>query len=193
MRQAHRHIDIYRSADHRRRFLAVVYGHWGAVAESPQSEQSVRVSAESCFICDKHLSNERDGFSIFENDLVYAGHIHGSDNEIYLGHVVVEPKRHVEGLAALTAEEAAAIGLTVSNLAEAMRISEGVTQVTSFVFGDGSERHLHVHVVPRYPATPDDFHLLRILQWPGAPRGGADEVRDICARLRTALATARRS
>jgi diadenosine tetraphosphate (Ap4A) HIT family hydrolase len=153
----------------------------------------VRVSAESCFICDKHRSNERPGFSIFENDLVYAGHVHGSDNEIYLGHVIVEPKRHVEGLAALTAQEAGVIGQTVSNLAEAMRISEGVTQVSSFVFGDGSERHLHVHVVPRYPATPDDFHLLQILQWSGAPRGGADEVRDICARLRTALAAARGS
>jgi diadenosine tetraphosphate (Ap4A) HIT family hydrolase len=151
------------------------------------------VATESCFICQKHRGNERDGFCIFEDHLVYVGHIHGDDNEIYLGHVMVEPKRHVEGLAALTAEEAAAIGQTVSKLAEAMRTSEGVTQVTSFVFGDGSERHLHVHVVPRYPETPEDFHLLRILQWPGAPRGGAHEVRDLCARLRTALATDPRS
>lgn len=162
-----------------------------ALASQHRSGQGVRVPAELCFICEKHRSSERDGYSIFENDLVYAGHIHGSENEIYIGHVVVEPKRHVEGLAALTAEEAAAIGQAVSNLAEAMRTTEGVTQVSSFVFGDGSERHLHVHVVPRYPATPDDFHLLRVLEWPGAPRGGADEVRDFCARLRVALPTAR--
>ena len=58
--------------------------------------------SELCFICEKHRSTELDGYSIFENDLVYAGHIHASENEIYLGHVVVEPKRHVEGLAALT-------------------------------------------------------------------------------------------
>src|SRR5437870_390912 len=86
-----------------------------ALASQHRSGQGVRVPVAFCFICEKHRSSERAGYAIFENDLVYAGHIHGSENEIYLGHVVVEPKRHVEGLAALTAQEAAAIGQAVSN------------------------------------------------------------------------------
>jgi hypothetical protein len=41
----------------------------------------VRVAMQRCFICEKHRFIERDGYSIFENDLVYAGHIHGSDDK----------------------------------------------------------------------------------------------------------------
>jgi histidine triad (HIT) family protein len=129
-----------------------------------------------------------EGGALYQDDLVYAGHIHRlGHTDAYLGHLVVEPKRHVEGLAELTPEEAAALGRVVSELARALRSSEEAEQISSFVFGDGREPHLHVHVVPRYPGTPRDYRGLRVTEWPGAPRGGADEIVALCDRLRASI------
>ena len=144
---------------------------------------------ESCFICAKHRKDAwAEGGVVYEDGLVYAGHIHRLGNrDASLGHLVVEPKRHVEGLANLTADEAAVLGRVVSALATALCSSEGAEQVSSFAFGDGSEPHLHVHVVPRYPGTPQEYRGLRILDWTGAPRGGTDEIRAVCDRLRAKM------
>jgi histidine triad (HIT) family protein len=66
---------------------------------------------DTCFVCDKHRRGSSvEGGILYEDDMVYAGHVVGGGNRTYLGHLVAEPKRHVEGLDELTAEEAEALG-----------------------------------------------------------------------------------
>ena len=38
--------------------------------------------------------------------------------------------------------------------------------------------HLHVHLAPRYPGTPEDYWWTRLLDWPDAPRGGTLRLRN---------------
>jgi histidine triad (HIT) family protein len=144
--------------------------------------------ADTCFVCDKHRRGSSvEGGILYEDDVVYAGHVVGGGNRTYLGHLVAEPKRHVEGLDELSIEEAAALGCLVHRLALALRTSEGVQRVSSFVFGDGRVRHLHIHVVPLYPGSPAEYRAARVLEWPDAPRGGVEDIAATCDRLRTHL------
>lgn len=145
---------------------------------------------DACFVCDKHRRGAAvDGGVIYEDDLVYAGHAHPAGrSDSYLGYLIAEPKRHVVGLGELTDDEAAALGRLVNRLARALRDVQGAEHVYSFVFGDGRVRHLHVHVVPRYPGTPDDYRGYRVTEWSEAPRGGIDEMTAWCDRLRAQFA-----
>jgi hypothetical protein len=49
---------------------------------------------------------------------------------------MVEPKRHVPGVAELTDLEAQAIGRMVTHLGQALKTSEGVDHIYVFVLGD---------------------------------------------------------
>jgi histidine triad (HIT) family protein len=176
---------------------------WGERAAWPQrqppahqnghhaSDKISSLATDSCFICDKHRQGQSaEGGIIFEDDLVYAGHVYRVDGrDAYLGYLMAEPKRHVVGLGALTAEEAGALGRLVNDLALALQESEGAEHVYSFVFGDGAVQHLHIHVVPRYPGTPSDFRGVRVTEWPEAPRGDLDQIIATCDRLRAALSS----
>jgi histidine triad (HIT) family protein len=129
------------------------------------------------------------GGIIHEDDLVYAGHILPPDLiDVYLGHVVVEPRRHVTGLGELTDKEAASLGLLVNDVGRALKTIERAEHVYSFVLGDWVP-HLHFHVVPRYSGTPREYWGVRVSEWPDAPRGGADDITAVCDRLRRALST----
>jgi len=103
---------------------------------------------------------------------VYAGHILPPNlTDVYLGYLMIEPKRHVTGLGELTDQEAAAMGVLANNLARSLKEREGAEHVYSFVLGHDVP-HLHIHLVPRYPGTPADYWGVRVGQWPDAPRGG---------------------
>lgn len=129
------------------------------------------------------------GGIIHEDELSYAGHILPPDlSDVYLGHLMIEPKRHVTGLGELTDQEAAGLGVLMNNLAAALKESEGAEHVDSFVLGHDVP-HLHIHLVPRYPGTPREFWGVRVGQWPDAPRGDIDDITAVCDRLRRALAT----
>jgi histidine triad (HIT) family protein len=149
----------------------------------------VRVAeVDGCFVCDKHRRGPSvDGGVLYQDNVVYAGHVVGGSNRTYLGHLVAEPKRHVEGLDELSVEEAEALGRLVRQLAVALRVSEDVQGVSTFVFGDGRVRHVHIHVVPLYRGTPTEYRAAKVLEWPGAPRGGAAEITVTCDRLRAHL------
>ena len=147
------------------------------------------LTTAECFVCDKHRQGAAaEGGVIYEDNLVYAGHAHLAGRpDAYLGYLIAEPRRHVVGLGELTDDEAAALGRLVNSLARALRVSEGAEHVYSFVFGDGRVRHLHVHVVPRYPGTPPEFRGYRVSEWPVAPRGGVEEMSALCNRVRAHL------
>jgi diadenosine tetraphosphate (Ap4A) HIT family hydrolase len=129
------------------------------------------------------------GGIIHEDELLYAGHILPPDlTEVYLGYLIIEPKRHVTGLGELTDQEAAGLGVLINSLAATLKDSEAAEHVYSFVLGHDVP-HLHVHLVPRYPGTPRGYWGVRVGQWPDAPRGAIDDITAVCDRLRRALST----
>ena len=124
-----------------------------------------------CFVCEKHaLGSDVPGGIVYQDDLTYVGHLlpPGLDG-VYLGYLMVEPVRHVDGLGGLSAEEAAALGQATTRAARALAQSEGAEHVYSFVIGDTVD-HLHVHLVPRYPGTPTEFWGTAVRDWLDAPR-----------------------
>jgi len=139
-----------------------------------------------CFVCRKHRGLEHvPGGAIFQNSLVYVSHaqLWGEEITHYLGHLFVEPRRHVPELAALSAEEAREIGLCVSVSAQAIQAVCRAEHVYSFVIGDHVP-HVHVHVIGRYPGAPREYWGPRVDEWPGAPRGGAEEIEALAGKLR---------
>ena len=145
--------------------------------------------APACLVCRKHLGEIAvPGGVIYEDDLLYVGHVELRDGQAtaYLGHLLVEPRRHAPGLADLTDVEAAALGALVARVSRALRECAGAEHVYAFVLGDAVP-HLHVHVVPRYPGAPREFWGVRVDEWPEAPRGGPEAIEVLCADLRAAL------
>ncbi len=141
-----------------------------------------------CFICEKHQQGaDAQGGVLFEDDLVYVGHVHALDGPTaYRGYLMVEPTRHAPGLGDMTDEEAEAIGRMTNRVARLQREMLGAEHVYSFVYGDGVP-HLHVHLAPRYPGTPKDFWGSQLQRWPDAPKVDLLEMRALVAELRTAL------
>ena len=73
-----------------------------------------------CVVCRKHRGEVAvPGGTIYQDHLLFVSHAQLWDEEQthYLGHVFVEPQRHVAGLTDLTAEEAGALGVYTSRLA----------------------------------------------------------------------------
>jgi diadenosine tetraphosphate (Ap4A) HIT family hydrolase len=143
-----------------------------------------------CYVCRKHLGEiVVPGGAVYEDDLLYSGHasIPEGEKTAYMGAVLVEPKRHVPGLADLSEIEAQRAGVLISRLSRALMESEGAEHVYLFVLGHHAS-HLHIWVVPRYPGTPREYWGRRVDEWPEAPRGGTLEIEALCERLRDWLA-----
>jgi histidine triad (HIT) family protein len=153
-----------------------------------EKRMSAQEEREECFVCRKHRGLiSMPGGAIYEDDLVYAGHILlNNAGTAYLGWLVAETKRHTPGLAEVTDSEAQALGLLMARLSRALKACEGAEHIYSFVLGDGVP-HLHIHVVPRYPGTPREYWGTRIDEWPDAPRGDAAQVAALCERVREYL------
>jgi histidine triad (HIT) family protein len=138
----------------------------------------------ACFICEKHRAgNAAEGGVLYQDDLVYAGHVHAlAGPTAYRGHLVVEPKRHAPGLGDLTDEEAAAIGRLCNRVARALKDEAGAEHVYAFSIGDAVP-HVHVQLMPRYPGTPRDYWGPRLSSWPDAPRVDPDSMRVFVTQL----------
>jgi histidine triad (HIT) family protein len=142
-----------------------------------------------CLVCRKRRGEIAvPGGAIYEDGLIYVSHamLWGDEEDHYLGHLLVEPKRHVPELACLAAEEAKAIGLYASRVARSLMHTEDVEHVYSFVIGDGVP-HVHVHVIGRYPGAPREYWGPRVDEWPEAPRGGEGKMAQVAARIRAFL------
>jgi histidine triad (HIT) family protein len=141
-----------------------------------------------CFVCAKHrLGDGAEGGVLFEDDLVYVGHVHTlAGPTAYRGHLVVEPRRHVPEIGDLQDPEAAALGLTCSRMARLLREGAGAEHVYLYVAGD-EVPHLHVHLVPRYPGTPREYWGPGVARWPDAPRVDPDTMRVLLSDLRRHL------
>ncbi|MFD7712561.1 HIT family protein [Streptomyces sp. NPDC059786] len=147
--------------------------------------------AVDCFVCRKHRDvTLMPGGPVHEDDLVVVSHLSprapGQPEEVYLGHLLVEPRRHAAGLADLTDEEAGRVGHWNAAAARALRDVAGADHVYAAVIGD-QVPHLHVHLLPRYPGTPRQYRWTRVDEWPGAPRGREAAVGEFVGRLRAGL------
>lgn len=118
--------------------------------------------------------------------MLCVSHIAGAGEDAYLGHLMVEPKRHVPGIAELTDGEAQAIGQIVTRVGRALKASIRADHVYVFVLGDNVPQ-LHVHVVGRYPEAPKEYRGVRVDEWPEAPPGGIEEITKLVERMRRDL------
>jgi histidine triad (HIT) family protein len=150
----------------------------------------------ACFVCTKHArGGEAPGGVLYQDELVYAGHVHGVGGETaYRGHLVLEPLRHVEGFGLLTDDEAARLGRLANQLAALLRATLGADHVYVWSLGGAPEtqrtpRHLHVHLVPRYPDTPREYWGPMLTRWPNAQRVDEQAMRALLTELRKDLAT----
>jgi histidine triad (HIT) family protein len=148
-------------------------------------------SAADCFVCRKH--RERGlllpGGPVAEDELIVVSHVVtpdqlGRDGTVaYLGHLIVEPRRHAPGLGDLTDAEAAALGLWCTRASRTLRDAAGAEHVYAAVFGNAVP-HLHVHLLPRFPGTPREYWGLQVDEWPGARRGDESEIAALVRKLR---------
>ncbi|MBI2899541.1 MAG: HIT family protein [Planctomycetes bacterium] len=139
-----------------------------------------------CLICRMEQGEALDR-PLHEDPLVWAGHAPPEEGEsdVYLGRCLMAPRRHAAGVADLSDAEAQAVGLWIARLGRALRAS-GAEHVYVFVLGH-KVPHVHFHVIPRHPGTPREYWGVRVLEWPAAPRGGGEEVREVGARIRAAI------
>jgi histidine triad (HIT) family protein len=142
---------------------------------------------ESCPFCNTY---ETLPFAIggpaYEDNLVYAHHYGQGKDPNYLGHLMLMTKRHVPGFAELTEAEARAIGLSIALLSRALKACTGAEKVYVEAYYEVNP-HLHLHLTARYPGTPREYWRWNITAWPEAPKGGLEEITDLCNRLRAYL------
>jgi histidine triad (HIT) family protein len=143
---------------------------------------------EDCFICSKHAGAiQTSGSTIYEDNYVFVGHIDQGEEPAYLGHVMIDLKRHAPTLGDMTMEEAQAFGMIMAKVSKALKESEGAEHIYSLVSGN-SVPHLHMHIVPRYPGTPRQFWgVMDVHDWPEARYGNNAEITNLCNRLKATL------
>ncbi len=146
-----------------------------------------------CFVCGKHAHlDDLPGGAILADEHTLVSHYPlitpaGETDTVLLGHLFVEPRRHLAELGELDAAEAASFGIATARASAALQSVTGADHVYAAVIGHGVD-HLHLHLVPRLPETPRQYWWPRVDEWPEAPRGGPDLVRALADRLRAALA-----
>ncbi len=143
------------------------------------------MSNSDCFICNKHKGIiDVAGGAIYEDDTIYIGHIGIGDNEEnYLGHLMLDIKRHVNGMEKLYDYEAQSIGRAIKGITASLKECFEVEHVYLHLYGDNVP-HLHIHFIPRYKNAPEEFWGDNVKRWKEAPRGGRKEVEAVCGILR---------
>jgi histidine triad (HIT) family protein len=134
--------------------------------------------SHGCAICAKHRDT---GAAVFADEHVVVSHLAG-EQDVYLGYLFVETRRHVAELGDLEPGEAAAVGRAAQRASAALQRA-GAEHVYAAVIGHGIA-HFHLHLIARWPDTPREFWWVRVDEWPGAPRGDAAAVAAFVERLR---------
>ncbi len=140
---------------------------------------------KDCFICQKHKGGiPTAGSVIYEDDEVYIGHIDKRQPEHYLGHIMIDVKRHVAALADMSRREAEAFGVAMARVSQALMQCEQAEHVYALVSGN-SVSHVHMHLVARYPGTPTAYWgPMEVYDAPNARIGTSAEVEALCKRIR---------
>jgi histidine triad (HIT) family protein len=145
---------------------------------------------DGCIFCDIQRGlKPLVGGPIYEDELVDAYHDANDGEPTYLGHLILVTRRHTPDFSELTCAEAQAVGLLISRLSSALKACTNAEKVYATFYGEVTP-HLHVHLTARYPGTPAEYLRWNVEDWPGAPRGDANDIAARCERLRAALASA---
>lgn len=109
------------------------------------------------------------------------------------GWLVALPRRHVEALHELTADEAAPLGPMLRELSQALTTVTGCEKAYIMFFAEKEGfAHLHVHVVPRMPDFADDVKGPRVFGFLAQAKEQwltPEAMDDVALRLRAALET----
>jgi diadenosine tetraphosphate (Ap4A) HIT family hydrolase len=142
--------------------------------------------AEDCLSCEVSAGRlQTPGGFIFESDLLTLTH-HIDPGQATAGFLILQPRRHVEHIAELSGEEAAALGpmLRVASLALMKVLGPQKVYVCSF----GSiVMHVHFYLIPQAEGMPHGAQLLVELD-AGRWACSEEEAADIAARVRVELA-----
>ena len=129
------------------------------------------------------------GPSVEDEDLLVKHLPPDESGTAYLGYLILETRRHAGDLGDLTDSEAQKVGLWLSRISRDLRLALGAEHVYAFVLGDHVPQ-FHVHIVPRYPGTPQQYYGTRVADWPDAPRGDERAIAELVAKLRARLTDA---
>jgi histidine triad (HIT) family protein len=144
---------------------------------------------EQCLVCrEQRLEVALPGEHLVATDEVVAFHLPPwppPAEDVYLGYLMVTPRRHVPGFADLNDTESAAVGQSVARLSRALE-TLGAVRVYLAVIGHGGS-HLHVHLVPRWPGTPETVSWTEVDSWHGARRGDFAAASEMAAQIRRTL------
>jgi histidine triad (HIT) family protein len=152
------------------------------------SPPSISSPARACFFCDRLQDpGSYEEWNVYEDDLLVATHQIEDEGPTCLGTVMIQTKRHTDGLPDLTDVEAERMGLVVTRVSRALRSVVGADRTYAYCFTEAF-RHVHTIVDARYPGLPKEYLRLGIHEWPSAPRGDPESVRRLVAELRAALA-----
>lgn len=138
-----------------------------------------------CVVC-REINGEIDvpGGPIQSSALALAVHIPPLDRgDVYVGHLLVVPRRHVADFAGLNEREASEIGVFIGRCSRALR-SVGAERVYVATIGHSTD-HLHVHLLPRWPDTPPDIPWHSVDDWAGARRVDFSHAASFVAELTT--------
>ncbi|RBW68903.1 HIT family protein [Bacillus taeanensis] len=97
----------------------------------------------NCPICTKH-SNLQDALHETDHWVI----THGPLDSQLLGYLYIEPKRHVENWAELTADELSEIGMLIQKAEAAVKKETNIDRLYVVTISE-AVRHLHFHLIPR--------------------------------------------
>jgi diadenosine tetraphosphate (Ap4A) HIT family hydrolase len=86
------------------------------------------------------------------------------------GWLILKPLRHVESLAALTLEEAAALGPLLRRVTAALEAELSPARVYAALFAE-AVAHVHFHLIPRAPDLARALHGPRVFELMKAAAG----------------------
>ena len=109
-----------------------------------------------------------------------------------VGWLILKPLRHVESLADLTSDEAAALGPLLRRITQAMDATLAPAKVYAALFAE-AVAHLHIHLIARPPNLPTPywgpgaFALLSEAAQTGVNQGDVAEAERVALAIRARL------
>ena len=126
-----------------------------------------------CPVCEKHKNlSAHTGPAILEQDGWLVTHFPKSETETEKathGHLLIEPRRHIQDLSEMNEDEAQALGVLIREGAKRICERTSAEHVYCFRIND-KVAHLHFHLIPRYPNTPKEFWGINIMACTTSPK-----------------------
>lgn len=137
---------------------------------------------KDCIICQKHQNP--DNIVIHQTDHFIVAHYLTSKEAptMYKGHVFIEPKRHILCYSQFNDAEAAELGTLIHKTGKALKEELKAEHIYMFSIMHLAP-HLHIHMVPRYEGTPEEFWDRELHNWPDAPKLDAEGIKEVSSKL----------